>query len=122
MSWVFGLLFSLLLGHFIVEYFLWALRKKMALGEKPLLLDNPKRVPPWLTGAMERLFFTILVALNISGTPAAMIGWLGLKVATNWNHPDYKDNPKARSFAFSGLLAGLLSLLVAFVGGRICRI
>lgn len=39
-----------------------------------LLRDGPKlistfRVPPWLTGFIERLFFTFIVAFNLSGVP-----------------------------------------------------
>lgn len=122
MTWILGLGFSLLVGHFAVEHFLRRLRKYMALGDKPALPDPLKRVPPWLTGGLERLFFTLLVAFNVSGTPAAMVGWLALKLATNWNHPDFKDNSQARSFAFSGLVAGLLSMSVALIGGRICAL
>lgn len=92
----------------------------MELGEKPSLPEPLKRVPPWLTGGLERLFFTLLVAFDVSGTPTAMIGWLALKLATNWNRPDYEDKVKARSFAFSGLVAGLLSMFLALLGGQIC--
>jgi len=120
MLWVLGLGFSLIAGHFAVELFLAQLRKYMGLSDKPPLLKSYKGTPPWLTGGLERTFFTFLVAFNVSGTPAAMIGWLALKLATNWNHPDYKDRPEARAFAFSGLLAGLLSMLFAVLGGQIC--
>jgi hypothetical protein len=120
MLWVLGLGFSLIAGHFAVEFFLAQLRKYMGLGDKPPLLKSYKGAPPWLTGGLERTFFTFLVAFNVSGTPAAMIGWLALKLATNWNHPDYIDRPEARAFAFSGLLAGLLSMLFAVLGGQIC--
>ena len=50
-----------------------------------------------------------------------MIGWLALKLATNWNHPDYKDNrSEERAVAFSALVAGLVSMLFALLGGQIC--
>lgn len=120
MIWILGLAISLLVGHFAVDYFLRELRKHMQLGDKPALPEPLKRVPSWLTGALERLFFTLLVAFNVSGTPTAMVGWLALKLATNWNRPDLEDKVQARSFAFSGLIAGLLSMLFALVGGRIC--
>jgi hypothetical protein len=41
-------------------------------------------------------------------------------LATNWNHPDWKENPAARSFAFSALLGGLVSMLFALIGGLVC--
>jgi hypothetical protein len=49
-----------------------------------------------------------------------MVGWLALKMATNWNHPDWKQKPSARSFAFSALLGGLVSMLFALIGGLVC--
>jgi hypothetical protein len=50
-----------------------------------------------------------------------MIGWLALKLATNWNHPLWKDDPDIRTWALSALLAGLVSMLFAFMGGRIAN-
>lgn len=91
----------------------------MGLGEKPE--SAVPRVPSWLTGAVERFFFTLLVAYDVSGTGPAMVGWLALKFATNWNHPDWAKYPQARPFAFSALLAGLLSMLFALLGGRMAR-
>ena len=122
MYWFLGLATGLIGGHFLVGEFLRRLRDYTKLGEKPPLEGGAKRVPPALTGAIERLFFTLLIALNISGTPAAMMAWLALKLATNWNHPDYKDNSGARPFAFSALLAGLVSMLTAVIAGTICRL
>lgn len=119
-NWILGLGFSLIVGHFAVAFFLSQLRQYMGLGEKPRTTESFKGVPPMLTGGLERVFFTFLVAFNVSGTPAAMVGWLALKLATHWNHPDYRDTSEARAFAFSGLVAGLLSMLFALLGGRIC--
>jgi hypothetical protein len=69
---------------------------------------------------VERLFFTVLVGLEVPGAPAAMIGWLALKLATDWNHPDWKEKAAAREFAASALLGGLVSMLFALIGGLIC--
>jgi hypothetical protein len=49
-----------------------------------------------------------------------MVAWLGVKLATNWNHPDWKDKPDTRTYAFSALLGGLVSMLFAFIGGLVC--
>lgn len=48
-----------------------------------------------------------------------MIVWLGLKLASNWNRPEQTD-PSTRIYAFTALLAGLLSMLFSFLGGWIC--
>lgn len=94
-----------------------ALRKTLSLPEKPAGGGTGKPVPGWLTGIIERLFFMIVVAVNVAAAPSAMIGWLALKLATNWNHPDWKDTPDARTHAFCALLAGLISMMFAMAGG-----
>jgi hypothetical protein len=120
MSWILGIGFSLVAGQFAVEYFLRELRKFMQLGEKPEPASPIKSAPAWLTGGLERLFFTFLVAFQVAGTPAAMIGWLALKLATRWSREPTEEGARARAFAFSALLAGLLSMLIALLGGEIC--
>lgn len=119
-QWIVGLTVSLVLGGFATWLFLLVLRKYIGSPEKVRLAEGGKSVPAWLTGVVERLFFTILVGLNVAGAPASMVGWLALKLATNWNHPDWKDKPDARSYAFSALLAGLVSMLFALFGGLLC--
>lgn len=119
--WVYGLFFSVVVGGATTALFLYALRGVLGLGDKPKPKDKDiKRVPPWLTGAVERLVFTVFIAVEIAGTAPAMIGWLALKLVTNWNRDDWNNNPKARPFAFTALLAGLISMLFAALGGLIC--
>jgi len=69
-----------------------------------------KRIPPWLTGLVERTFFVILIAnsTNLDGIPEAMIGWLAIKLAINWQKLDPKMNKEAQT---RGLLA--LSALIS---------
>lgn len=116
MQWIIGLVFSLVVGGFVTALFLRAIRR--ALGDMPQL--SRTGIPAWLTGGIERLFFTVLVGLNVSGFPTAMVGWLALKLATDWNHPDWKKKSAAREFAVSALLGGLVSMLFALIGGLIC--
>lgn len=120
MNWVVGIGISLVVGHLVTWTFLLVLRRSIGLGAKPSLSQDGKRVPGWVLGLVERLFFTVLVGLKIPGAPAAMMGWLALKLATNWNHPDWKDKPDIRAFALSALLAGLVSMLFALLGGIVC--
>ena len=117
MNWIVGLSISLALGALCTWAFLKLLRKYVGLPQKA---KEGASVPAWLTGVVERLFFAVLVGLNVAGAPAAMVAWLALKLATNWNHPDWKDKPEARSYAFSALLAGLVSMLFALLGGLVC--
>lgn len=118
-AWVYGLLVSVIAGGVAAHIFLDLLRRWLGLERK-----KPGSVSPWLTGAVERLFFTVLIGVVglQPGFPAAMVGWLALKLATNWNHPqDYKRNPKRRAYTFSALLAGLISMLFAALGGLVCH-
>src|SRR5215510_6686967 len=119
MKWVIGILFSLI-GDIVTRFFLKGLRYKLGTLPKPRISAGGKEVPPWLTGALERLFFTVLIGFEIPGVVTAMVGWLALKLATNWNHPDWKDKSDARTFAFSALLGGLVSMFFALLGGLIC--
>jgi hypothetical protein len=140
-AWGTGLLVAVGLGHFFVEYPLNYIRKKMDGLEKPstrsnlpafdlpvdfpppLILPAPKHVevPARVTGGIERVFFTILVGSGVDGYPTAMMAWLALKLASNWNHKDMEGKPGARAFALTALLAGLVSLLFAFWGGSIVK-
>jgi hypothetical protein len=118
-QWVVGLFFSLILGELFTWGFIETLRYYMGTS-KTLFKNGAKEVPSWITGSVERLFFTVLLGCNFSGVPAYMLTWLTLKMATNWNHPDWKEKPDARAFALSALLAGLISMLFALGGGLIC--
>ena len=83
--------------------------------------------PAWLTGLVERLFFTIIVAVDLSGIAIAMLAWLGLKLAINWNRlgidlgVEHSEILRAR-FGFSAALAGLVSMIFALIGGLICQL
>jgi len=122
--WAIGMAFSLLIGAFTTWAFLTWLRAHLKLGEDPLgrQAHGTLPVPPWLTGGMERLFFTSIIGLGISGAPIAMIGWITVKMVSNWNRPgiDPTDARPVRG-AFSALLAGLVSMFFAGVGGVVCR-
>lgn len=123
-QWTLGLTIAALGGHYATKYFLERLRQEMNLGDKPIFEQSSewRRVTPWVTGVVERVFFTVAIAMNLSGTVGAMVGWLALKLATNWNHPDWKHEARARSFAFSALLGGLVSMFFAVVGGEVCSL
>ena len=71
---------------------------------------------------VERTFFTVAVATELSGVTTAMIAWLALKFATNWNFAGMGAPAATRGFAFSALLAGLVSMLFATIGGLVARL
>jgi hypothetical protein len=115
--WILGLFISLVIGWLVTEVFLGFLRSWLRITKLP-------GIPSALTGIVERLFFTAVVGVKsvelTAEIPTAMVAWLGLKLAANWqskNHP-VRDN---RAGAVSAALAGLISMLFAFVGGLVCR-
>jgi len=117
MNWVLGLACSLGIGWLVTHQFLIRLRRKFDV-EKP---DEGKAVPSWLTGLVERLFFTIAIAFHISGVPVAMVAWVSIKMATHWNRINTESVPDGRFLVFSGLLAGMVSMFFAMIGGLIIR-
>ncbi len=121
--WLIGLTFSVVGGGLVTWAFLKILRKWMRLPPKPKTDGKkaPRGVPPFVTGAVERLFFSILVAFSVEGFAAAMVAWIALKLATNWNRDFWKKTSSARLYGFSALLAGLVSMLFAFLGGLITK-
>ncbi|HXE67479.1 MAG TPA: hypothetical protein VN630_10570 [Rhodanobacteraceae bacterium] len=83
--------------------------------------DGSPRVPPWLTGVIERSFFFLILMLGVSGVVEAMMGWLALKLAANWQRYDINQMPSAHTRAVLALAAGLVSLAFVFIGGAIAK-
>jgi hypothetical protein len=110
LQWCSGLVFALGIGHIGVELFLRWLR-----GRKP----ERERVPAWLTGLVERFFFTLVVAFEVGGAATAMIAWIAAKMLANWNRAGQPATDEQIFGAFSALLAGALSMTFALFGGLI---
>jgi len=124
MRFVIGLTISLGFGWLVTmvahEYLGFQIRKKLAATD----VDNPvapsedahlfgSQMP--LTGTIERLVFTMIVAYNVSGAAIAMMVWLGLKMATGWN--ENIKTPSGKIPAIHSLFTGMVSLLFALIGG-----
>ncbi len=116
--WLIGLGVALVVGGIVTWIFLAAIRRYLGTY-KPA--PDVKGVPAWLTGVIERLFFALVIAFNITGAAIAMIGWLTLKMVTNWNRPGPEQDRVRIVNAFAALLAGIVSMLFAMVGGLIIR-
>jgi len=129
--WIHSLVVALGLGHLWTFTFLKVIRNHIyhkTLKRKETIENiyiHALAVPAWVVGTIERIFFGALVAFDISATAAAMVTWILVKMATDWNRiltsaQEGKRGP--RSLAFSSLLAGMISLFFALTGGLICRI
>src|SRR3989442_1456443 len=91
--WLVGLIWALGVGHFVTKFVVTRLGACLGAA-RPAAGDSSTPpwslgigVPPWLTGIIERLFFTVAVAFDLSGVATAMMAWMAIKLATNWNRP-----------------------------------
>ena len=89
--WLLGLTWALVVGHLVTKFVLNRIRAFLvaagtAAGDTGTLpWSIGTGVPSWLTGTIERLFFTTAVAFELSGVATAMMAWMGVKLAANWN-------------------------------------
>jgi len=117
-----GLLFALVLGHFVVEWFINWVRTKSGV--------EPRRtnagVDNWIVGLFERTLAFALAFANVPGTYAVLIAWMAAKLALNWKRPlppkgSKKEERERRVYGISALMAGTLSLSIGVIGGIIAR-
>jgi hypothetical protein len=73
----------------------------------------------WFTGLIERLFFTVAIAANLSGTLTGMILWTTVKYYI-FAAPQEDADKKKHSW-FVSALGSLGSMLIAIAGGIVCR-
>lgn len=130
-SWGLGLFYALVIGHIGTGCFLNTLRKYMNHPDPPPV-PGEEGVPTPLVGTIERLLFVTIIGVGIpmGQVMLGMGGWLAMKMAANWNRPTpitgeidrkealIRDTRRARG-AFAALLASVVSLAFAAVGGGI---
>jgi len=147
MYWVFGLFVSLFVGHVLTSFSLVHLRKYLEQREDefkefsrdekflfylgidfypPLPESSERQVPLLITGSAERLFFTFIVAFDVSGAAIAMVAWITLKMLASRRYrvqrAEEEGTTTPLAFEFSGLLGNLSSMFFALVGGLICGV
>ena len=123
--WSLGLTWALVVGHFVARSVVNGIRARIVkfradAGDTstPLWLTGIG-IPPGLTGVIERLFFTVAVAFELSGVATAMMAWIAIKLAADWNRPSTTPDTAG---TLSAALGGLVSMLFAVTGGLICRL
>ncbi len=112
--WSVGLAVALVLGAMVTAWFVSALRSYLHIPP-----SAGRVVPGWLMGLSERLFFTLVVAFDISGAAIAMMGWITLKLLPNWELYVTRGSAN-KPLALSSILGSLCSMLFALIGGLIC--
>lgn len=123
-SWIIGLIYvSVILGSLVT--YLWHAALSIALS---LRFHEPDTDAPWLLtgplmGIMERIFFTCVVALDLSGTAIAMMAWIALKAQSHFNIVNVNPRVDAQNFRrlYRELLASLGSMLMAAIGGYVWK-
>jgi hypothetical protein len=126
--WILGPVVALVLGHLWATSFLKVMRNRIyyrAVKNKEEIepvFTFSLPVPATVLGVIERIFFGALVAFDISATGAAMVTWILVKMATDWNRIlAQKGESGPRALAFTSLSASMISLFFALIGGLICR-
>lgn len=117
-SWLLGLgVVSLGFGFLAAWITLRFLRKLLQLDK----IEDPQTwgIPSWLTGLIERLFFTVLVGLGYD-VALPVIAYIVLKIVVFWQIK-YKNLPNLGERAGTSLVGTTLSLLFAMIGGMICK-
>ncbi|MBC8179520.1 hypothetical protein H8E88_00190 [candidate division KSB1 bacterium] len=72
-----------------------------------------------IVGTIERLFFTLVVAYEVTGAAVAMVGWVTVKATIIW--VGKVDKQHGQAFALRSVLCGLASMLFALIGGVIIQ-
>ncbi|MFZ2445850.1 MAG: hypothetical protein WAW37_05795 [Syntrophobacteraceae bacterium] len=119
-SLVAGTFFSWLVWHELRNFFDSTV-KRLAWVVPP---QANERVPiqPILTGILERLFFTILIAFNVSGVAGGIFTWMVVKMVSGWNrYVGEKEETWRRVLAFNALINNLVSLFFGVIGGLIAN-
>ncbi len=131
LRWVAGLVVSLVLGEWLtrksVDYITEEMKER---GKEIDIISDYQYKAFWglpyfssrITGTIERLVLTILVAFDAFGLAIAMVVWISVKVTTD--RLAFKDGKEAwqKQLPFSALLGSMISLSFAFIGGLICRL
>jgi len=82
--WLVGLVISLFAGHWVTSLFVEGLRERhdrLRSSTASAAWHGDEYVPAWITGIVERTFFTVAVGFNVSGAVVAMIAWTAAKMA-----------------------------------------
>jgi len=142
-NWIVGLGVSLAVGQVATAYLLIFLRRYVeqrhqefrqfsktrklrlfvGLDSYPPVDVSEKNVPAWVTGPVERLFFTTVIVYEVSGAAIAMVAWITLKMLSSRKYREERAKSvgigSALPFEYAGLLGNLSSMFFALVGGLI---
>lgn len=109
LRWLIGLGGAVVVGHFLAGF-------AMALDGYWKRFRDALHI-----GIVERAFFTVAVAFEVSAVGPAMIGWVAAKMAAGWNRNDEDGEESTKDRRFQALRGNLISMGMAVVGGLIAN-
>lgn len=72
-----GFSISLGLGTLLTPIFLETIRRNIyKVHNEAYKTRPPSGIPPYVTGNLERFFFTLVVAFNVGGSAVEMVSWI----------------------------------------------
>jgi MFS superfamily sulfate permease-like transporter len=118
--WLVAAFVALPIGHIAASQMRNWLRRKIPKKEGEA--EPTHYLPASVIGYLERTFFGLVIAFEVSGAAVAMMAWIAAKLAANWNRWDEKEESarrKAIAYSISALLSGMVSMIFALVAGLI---
>jgi hypothetical protein len=91
----------------------------LAPDEKEQYAARLQWIPGWL-GIFERVFYSLLIGLDVTGGAAFIGVWVGIKLAGGWQSWS-KGTTYGRAIFFIGLLGNAMSILFGVVAGLVLR-
>jgi len=108
----------------VILTFVWYWTTCMFIGiDKPFELHLDVSFPIFgpLAGIVERYFFGVAVALDVSGVLTGMIIWTVLKSQSHWQI--FTGGPaKSLKYVYAGMFGSLFSMLIATITGCLCHV
>ncbi|MGH1439200.1 MAG: hypothetical protein ACRBBR_03720 [Cellvibrionaceae bacterium] len=116
--WFAGLiLVSIIFGSLGSAFYFWLLA--LCFGRLKEAFDKDFWITGILTGVIERIFFTCIIASGISGAAISMIAWITIKAQLHFKV--FTDEGGDVRRLYLALLGSIGSLLFALAGGMIWK-
>jgi hypothetical protein len=118
-EWFFGLiLVSGIIGALGSAGWYWLLSKlTVGCGSGKEVFDQDHWVTGVLTGVVERFFFTVIIATDLSGAAISMVAWITVKSQMHYKIFSSDAPGKDVGRLYLALLSSIASLLFAIAGG-----
>lgn len=95
-------------------------------GASRVKKPSPPRVPPEVTGIVERYLAFSVVALDLDSAGTILVAWMGAKLAANWQRQAMRKGSESYNrtmitHTMIALISGTISIALGALGGLIAR-